>query len=487
MDVIIAARLSQKSKGYAQSGIETQDEDARDWARDEDHNVVATVADHASGTKAMWQRPNLRPWVTDPELMTKYDGIVAAKQDRLSRADWRDEAELRIWAETNGKTLFIVDRELRWPPREGAHHDDDVTNWNRGADEARREWNNTSKRYKRMLKNRIDNNELTGRPHYGYRSAGINCDESPCRCWEKKIDDRKTLVIYEPEAKVIREARDRYLGGETIEKICDDFNARGIPSPVWRGEPGKRWWPHTLGKMLRSPSIAGRRMNNSYADESERKTILTYPGIITWSEHEQICARMDSRSHRKGISSANVYMLTGILFDKAGHVLYHVTNSHGQRIEYYHCQKGCRICPPMKEMDDRVSQAVIEDFGDLPHMVRRIIPGKNYFEEIARLRQDRTELDDLADDYAERHAVLTAEIRRLAKEDKENPQPDGIKWVPSGQTIGQIWQSLTTAGRHDWLKESGWKVTVAKEDGELIVAIDAGFTAEVSVDRNAQP
>jgi len=118
MDVIIAARLSQKmkSKGGKQTGIESQDEDARDWAKEQGHNVVATVGDHASGTKAMWERKALKPWVTDPELMAKYQGIVAAKQDRLSRADWRDEAELRMWTENNGKVLFIVDRDVRWPP-----------------------------------------------------------------------------------------------------------------------------------------------------------------------------------------------------------------------------------------------------------------------------------------------------------------------------------------------------------------------------------
>lgn len=474
MNVIIAARLSQKSKGRASSGIETQDEDAREWAQQQGHNVVDTVADHASGTKKMEERKYLRPWVTDPELMAKYQGIVAAKQDRLSRADWRDEAELRIWAETNGKTLFIVDRDLRWPPRAGAHHDDDVTNWNRGAEEAHREWNNTSKRYTRMLKQLVSNNELTGRPVYGYRSAGINCGQSPCRCWEKRVDDHKTLAIYEPEAQVVREAKDRYLADETLQKICDDFNAREVPSPLFQGEPGKFWWPRRLGMILRNPAIAGRRMNNSYADESERKTILTYPGIIMWAEHEQICARMDSRSHRKGISPANVYLLTGILFDEAGHALYHTANSansHGKRTEYYYCRNGCRTCPPMKETDDRVSQAVIGDFGNMPRMVRRIIPGKNHFEEIARLRQDRNELDDLADDYAERHAAITAEIRRLAKEGKENPQPDEIKWVPSGQTVAQYWESLDTAGKRDWLLENGWKAYAFKNDGRWSITI----------------
>ena len=469
MDVIIAARLSRRARGRAQSGIETQDEDAREWAKEQGHNVVATVADHASGTKAMTQRQYLGPWVTDPELMTRYRGIVAAKQDRLSRADWCDEGGLRRWAEDNGKTLFIVDRDLRWPPRDDAHHDDDIAAWSRGAEEAHREWNNTSRRYKRMLKNRTDNNELTGRPHYGYRSAGINCGESPCRCWEKKVDDRKTLAIYEPEARLVREAKDRYLAGESLQRIADDFNERGIPTPM-NGKKG--WFSRTVGKMLSSPGIAGRRMDNSYdTDERHRKTILTYPEIITWAEHEQIAARMDSRAHRKGISPANVYMLTGVIFDRAEHPLYHIKGSHGQRIEYYYCRRCKGTLALMADMDSGVSKLVIEGFGDQPHLVRRVIPGSNHFEEIAHLRQDRSELDDLAEDYTARHAELTAEVRRLAKEDKENPQPDEIKWVPSGQTIAEYWGSLSIAGKRDWLLENDWKAYAFKSDGRWSVTV----------------
>src|SRR5258708_2242523 len=92
--VIIAARLSQE-RGKTQTGIDSQDEDAREWAEEKGHEVVETVRDKQSGTLAMWQRPNLRPWVTQPDLMARYDGIVAAKQDRLSRAKWRDETDIR--------------------------------------------------------------------------------------------------------------------------------------------------------------------------------------------------------------------------------------------------------------------------------------------------------------------------------------------------------------------------------------------------------
>src|SRR5262245_13223422 len=97
----------------------------------------------------MEERPNLKPWVTDHAHMAPYDGIVAAKQDRLSRADWSDEARIRLWAEEHGKTLFIVDRNLQWPPID----EDGRERWNNGAEQARREWEATSKRYRRMQRN----------------------------------------------------------------------------------------------------------------------------------------------------------------------------------------------------------------------------------------------------------------------------------------------------------------------------------------------
>lgn len=318
-----------------------------------------------------------------------------------------------------------------------------------------------------MHKAHITSNELTGRPPYGYRVAGINCKQSPCHCWERSVEDGKTLAIYEPEARVIREAKDRYLNGESTHAICDDFNARDIPSPVWKGEPGKRWINSTLGRILRNPAIAGRRMNRA------GKTILTYPEIITWSEHEELVTRLTSRAHRAGISPFNVTRLTGVLFDVNGHPMYR-TPSHGNP-RYVCRQKGCHIGAMMAEIDDLTSRGIQHVFGTQPQMVRRVVPGKNHFEEIARLRQDRSELDDLVDDYAEHHAAITAEIRRLAKLDKEQPQPDEIKWVESGQTIGDLWRSLDTPKRHDWLVEGGWKITPVKVAGKWTVIFKPGI------------
>jgi len=62
----------------------------------------------------MWARPNLKPWVTEPDKLVQYDGIVAYKSDRLSRAEWSDEIQIRLWAQEHGKELFSVHERGSW-------------------------------------------------------------------------------------------------------------------------------------------------------------------------------------------------------------------------------------------------------------------------------------------------------------------------------------------------------------------------------------
>jgi hypothetical protein len=431
----------------------------------------------------MWERPTARPWVTQPDLMVRYQGIVVAKHDRLSRADWRDEGDLRRWAEDNHKALFLVEKDLRWPPRQGAGYDDDVANWNREAEGSDREWNAASRRYKRAHRKLISNNYLVGRPIYGYRAMGVDCRQIPCRCFEEGKDDHKTLVIYEPEAMVIRELVTRYLAGESLQALCDDLHARGIPSPKY-GKSGDRWYTQTLARLLRNPGLAGRRQN------AEGKTVLHYKGIITWPQHEQLVARLNSRAHRKGISPANTYMLTSILSDEAGHPMYGIKAGERSNVYYYYCRTCRGLMVPVELANQDVSESVTEFYGEMPHMIQRVNPGENHFNQIARLRQDRAELDDLADDYEERHAAYTAEIRRLTKLDQEHAEPDRIGWTPSGKTIAEHWQSLDIAGRRDWLRENGWKITAIKDDempDGWRLSIDAGWTESIGAEQQAEP
>ena len=487
-DVIVLARKSKKVKGRAQTSIESQDEDARDWAEDQGLNVVATVPDIASGKKAMWDRPNTKPWVTQPDLMAKYQGIVSAKMDRWTRADWYLEAMIRMWAEKNHIALILVEKNLRWPPRQGEHYNDDVSAWNREAENANREWNNTSRRYKRANQQLISDNFVTGRAPYGYRLMGAICQQVPCRCYEQDKDDHKILTKHESEARIMREIVDRYLAGETLIVIASDLNRRGVPGAVFRGKTGT-FSDRTLAKWLRNPALAGRRMDNYGKPESERKTIHRYEGIITWDEHLQLVARLDSRAHRTGISPANVYMLSGILADESGRSMRGHCARGGRRKHpyYYYYIPGFMIRMDLADRD--INEALLDMFGDWPYLEHRIIPGGNNRDKIDRLRRDRNELDDLAEGYDEKVAAINAQIRELDRQDRDEPKPDIPKWMDTGKTIEQHWKSLTPAQRRDWLKANGWKVTAVKDPEDprgWRLVIDAGWMAEIGLERQAE-
>ena len=285
------------------------------------------------------------------------------------------------------------------------------------------------------------NRSFRGRPTYGYRSSD----------GEKY---RKGLVIYEPEATVLREARDRYLYDEqTLDTIVADFNTRGIASPMFKGKPGTRWYARTLAGYLRNPATAGRRLVGG-------KVVYECDGIFTWDEHLRLVARLDSRAHRAGISPSNVALLTGVLVDSEGHPMWAINK--GRPSARYYC-RVCHVGVGLAEADAEISQFF--ERSETPYMVEVLVPGENHADEIARKRQDRSELDDTQDDYDKRHADLTREIRRLVKEDQENPNPDHYEPVDSGKTYGQMWRESTTAERRDDMLVAGCRL-IWRGDGK---------------------
>jgi DNA invertase Pin-like site-specific DNA recombinase len=281
------------------------------------------------------------------------------------------------------------------------------------------------------------NGGVTGRAVYGYRVTGDKL--------------HKTFTPHEPEAAVIREAARRYLEGATIDALCDDFNARGIPSPMWKGKPGKHWHAKTLAGLLRSASIAGRRVDAS------DKTVATFKPLISWQDHQRLVIRLDSRANRKGISPGNVAMLTSSLFDHNGHPMYRITGWQGA---YYYCRK-CHVRVSVDEADSHVNALYLASAEIAQTVI--LVPGANHDDEIARLRQDRSELDDLEADYDDRHAALTAEIRRLASLPAE---PDHQEWIDTPWTEGELWGQMNDAQRRDWLMAHSVRWTYT-EGGEI--------------------
>lgn len=440
MRVIVAGRLSQLATDRDQTGFDSQESESVAWAERNGHEVIAVIADFKSGRSGLDARPNLRPWVTNPDKLAQYDGIVALKVDRLTRGNREETAELEKWAKDHGKALLISGADVHFPS-EGT----DGIAWDLMLRMAHQEWLNTSERYSRMQRTRISQNSIVGKPNYGYAIV--------------KIDGRKTQAPVRPQCDYLIEAKNRYLDGQTLDEIIAWFDSENLAAPGKSTKEGQtaKWSAKTLSAYLRNPAYCGRRVNAKGETVHDGFTPL-------WSENDRelIVSRMDGRAHRKGISPKNVALLTSVIHDANGHPMYRLNT-------LYYCRK-CRASVNLAKADAEIGQFFSRNND--PYLMTTMVVS-DHENEIIRLRAERSALDDLADDYDSEHARITAEIRALAK------MPKTAKPVTydTGKTYGQVWNESDDAKRRDMMLESGFTVTYlgdgkwSMDTGDMIVSV----------------
>jgi DNA invertase Pin-like site-specific DNA recombinase len=414
MNVLLAARLSRKGGKQEGLGIETQDARMLEWAERNGHTVVGVAGDYSRGTVAPWDRPHLKPWVTQPDMMTRYDAIIAYKHDRLSRGEWADEARIRMWAEEHGKNLIIVDGP-QWPPRT----DGDEWTWEALAKQSHKEWLSIRERSMRAQKALREKGKHVGRAAFGFAIVGDRYD--------------KSLAVYEPEAEVAREMVTRYLAGESLAEICQDFESRGITT-----RSSAAWTPSTMGQYLKRPVLYGSRKGTYGVEHVD--------GIIAYDDWKAVQDRLASRAHKTGGKIPAEYaLLSGVLYCEHGHKLYR-TNSG-----YY-----CRKCPKHERvliLQDTAEAQVTEWVSQLtePEIVTEVVHGMNHREEIDRLSEDIQSLDPRSPDYVSQVTAMNTEIQRLQALPTE---PDTVREVRTGRTIGGAFLTQPLADQRTFLINS---------------------------------
>ena len=86
--------------------------------------------------------------------------------------------------------------------------------------------------------------------------------------------------------------------------------------------------------------------------------------------------------------------------------------------------------------------------------------GDDHSDEIDQIRQEIRDLDPEADDYDDRLADLREELKNL----RSLPSiPRKVEYKPSGKTIGEVWQSLDTAGKRRFLQDAGVNFHVSRD------------------------
>ncbi len=447
MRLLHAARLSQKAKDREQTGIESSDLEAQRWAQEHGHEIMETVADTKSGTTAMWARPNLKAWVTEPDKLVQYDGIVAYKSDRLSRAEWSDEIQIRLWAQEHGKELFIVSPSLHWPPSNQAEQ----LSWEIFASQAHEEWKNTSERYRRMQHYLKSQGKLVGRPPFGYDVADAD-------------GGHKTLIPNELGRRYIPEIFDRCIAGESLRTIADWLDSEGVKPPN-----STAWSANSIGKIIKSPTYTGRRAEQDPVTKEFGRTILRCEPLVDTATWRRAGEALANRPRRGPMRNEDKALLSSVLLCAGcGGPMYRNHKPGSRKIAYYYCvgayparKSTCKFTVACEALD-----AAVDDFFvslNMPIMERAVVPGRDHWDEIEEIEQQISDLalQDLDDDdFDVRMAALRAERKRLKS---LKPEPDRIDLVPAGESYTGRWARLSVADRGSWLRSSDVKIHASRD------------------------
>lgn len=451
MRVIIAARLSQVQRDGRQGiGIDTQDSRATEWCTREGHEIVAVVADTKSGTVAPWDRPNLKPWVTDLEKMAQYDAVVAYRNDRLSRGEWADEARIRLWAEEHGKRLIIVDGP-QWPPR----NEGDKWQWEAMATQARKEWEDGRERSMRAQRELRDRGMLVGRPPWGYTVEGEKYSRG--------------LIPTEYGREYIPQIFQRYVDGASLREIAKWLTQQDIPTP------GKAWWPRTLWVMLKNPTYIGRRQTKN------GRTVHTCEPLVDtalWNRAQKV---LHTSGTGRGPMKANARtLLVPLCPNCRWSVAQHQPTSPMYRLSpygdgyTYRCagtgpqRQGCGNMVDLATVDRLVSDFLGQ--LDSPVYEMRAVLGTNYASELAEIEFELKNLasQGLTEDIEDKlRAQLRIERSRLQGLE---PTPDRVELVDTGRTYGREWTALSAPERRKWLRDRSVRCYAAKTDAGTIQA-----------------
>jgi site-specific DNA recombinase len=434
MRVLVAARLSRLQRGgRAGLGIDTQDEYSRKWAIEQGHEVIDTAGDTKKGTVAPWDRPNLRPWVTDPERMAMYDGIVAYKNDRLSRGVWADEARIRLWAEENGKTLLIVNGP-QWPPRDSG----DKALWESKADSARQEWEEDQERSLRNQKALRDAGKLTSKPPWGYESAGEK--------YEKTMVPTETARVYIPKIFA------RVADGMALAKVGAWLESKGVVSSAKSG----KWWSSSIAFIIRNTTYKG------FGQNAKGITIIRVEPLVDaglWKRAND--ALSTTKRGRRGPDSGAPALLTGVLFcNRCGSPMYRI---RPPRHDYsYRCagkgpqRKGCGLMLDLDSLDILAINYLSN--ASEPWTTVVPVPGDDHSSEIEERKAERADLfarlnaDEITfEQFTARSTEISAEIDRLGNLPRTLPT---VRIEATGETVGQHFTRLDREGKRVMMREA---------------------------------
>ena len=197
------------------------------------------------------------------------------------------------------------------------------------------------------MRYKIQKGEYIGSAPYGYL---------------KSKDEKNRLVVDESSVFVVREIFRLYMEGYGYAGIAGRMNARGYPSPVCRGKPGKTrlWSAVAVRRILCSrvyigDTVQGVSEKVSFKSKKTRRlpesswvvTPHTHEAIIDRDEFEEVQMIREGRKSHSGSNKGRIHVLRGMIFcGKCGSSMY--ARMRKKRPPAYICgsygKKGRAVC-----------------------------------------------------------------------------------------------------------------------------------------------
>lgn len=458
---------------------ERQMEKVTQYAALGDHELVpVTEADYdldVSGAVSPFDRPGLGAWLREDRL-GQWDALCAAKLDRVSRSLF-DFTALLSWLEAHGKTLIILDPMMDLTKPEGrvmAHMLMTFAQYEREVIGAR-----VKDAHDKLVR---DGKYTGGMVPFGYMPVKL------AKNWAYAPD---------PEyAPYVAEMAERFLKGETLGAIARWLQDAGVPSPknVIRKRNGKPLtdtpWAVTVVRMiLQSPAVLGAVVDTHGKPLRDADGFVVYRSepLITREVYEAVQARLALNAAPVKI---NTSPLLRVLFCTCGAPMHATTTNRksypsdrrGEPVtyayRYYHCHSshvrdGKCSAPRINadRADDAVFGAILDLAGRHELTERKLIPGRDYSEDVARLAETighlstkiavgRATRKDVADD----EAALQRAQEQLDRIASLEPEAARVKPVRTGKTLRARWDELDVPGRNQFLQSAEVRAVAHKTD-----------------------
>lgn len=449
--VLILARVSHDSSGVGRS-VNEQVDAGKEWVQREGWDLKKVIRETGSASRYSTRRQRTEwneaiSWIESGEI----DALLTWENSRATR-DLAGYTELRrVCAKHDvkwgyGGTLYDLNQRS--------------DRFRTGLDAllAEDEADRTSERVRRAH----SANARAGRPHgksiFGYR-----------RIYDSQTKALLRVDVDPAEAALVREACQRYLDGETLYAISQDWNDRGIPTrrPQRKEHRGGRAWRgETIKQMLEMPAYAGLRQ---YRGEIIGDAM--WDAIIEPETWHKLQAVLHAPERKRADVWKIRYLLTGIArcgYDGCvGNVRVSRNSAKSAAgLTYYQsytCEYGAHCSMHMKYLDAIVTEHILErmsrrDFLDSLHdveddqsdqrrdLLRVIAEHRAWLDSVRERAAEERNLELLFDQERRVKPLIDEATKKLNRLSAVSPQVTTLAQAPD---VREAWERLPITSKRE--------------------------------------